>query len=101
MPTTTDEPWRRTDLRGLRAGAFRLPSQVDLASLRLPEPPEALLQPLAGEAHGGQIVLTANGARVELDRELARQGVIFTDLRRLRVNTQATGRIIGKSGAPR
>lgn len=81
MPTSTDEPWRRTDLRGLRAGAFRLPSQVDLAGLRLPEPPEALLQPLAGEAHGGQIVLTANGARLELDRELAQQGVIFTDLR--------------------
>jgi len=36
MPTTTDEPWRRTDLHGLRAGAFRLPSQVDLAALRLP-----------------------------------------------------------------
>jgi Fe-S cluster assembly protein SufD len=81
MPTTSDEPWRRTDIRGLRAGAMRLPGQVNLAALRLPPPPENLLKPLAGEAHGGQIVLTADGARVELDPELARQGVVFTDLR--------------------
>jgi Fe-S cluster assembly protein SufD len=80
IPTTSDEPWRRTDLRGLRAGSFRLPSQVDLEALHLPEPPDALLQPLAGEAHGGQIVLTAGGTRAELDPELAQQGVIFTDL---------------------
>jgi Fe-S cluster assembly protein SufD len=81
MPTTSDEPWRRTDIRGLRAGAMRLPGQVDLPALRLPAPPENLLRPLAGEAHGGQIVLTAEGARVELEPELAAKGVIFTDLR--------------------
>jgi Fe-S cluster assembly protein SufD len=81
MPTTSDEPWRRTDLRGLRAGAFRLPAEIDPTSLRLPKPPANLLRPLAGEKHGGQIVLTADGAEVELDADLARQGVIFTDLR--------------------
>lgn len=81
MPTTSDEPWRRTDIRGLRAGALRLPQQVDLPALHLPPAPQALLQPLAGEAHGGQIVLSASGARVELAPELARQGVVFTDLR--------------------
>lgn len=80
LPTTSDEPWRRTDLRGLRAGAFRLPAQVDLSGLRQSQPPEALLQPLAGEAHGGQIILTAQGVRVDLDDSLAKQGVIFTDL---------------------
>lgn len=81
MPTTNDEPWRRTDLRGMNSGVFRLPSQVDLERLRLPEPPENLLRPLAGEAHGGQIVITAHGARVELDDSLRQKGVIFTDLR--------------------
>lgn len=81
MPTTNDEPWRRTDIRSLRAGTLRLPWELDTAALNLPEPPEALLRPLAGEAHGGQIVMTAHGARVELDPELAAQGVIFSDLR--------------------
>ncbi len=81
MPTTSDEAWRRTDIRGMRAGAFRLPEQLDLRTLHLPEPPEDCLKPLAGEAHGGQLVLTADGARLDLDPELARQGVVFTDLR--------------------
>ena len=81
MPTTSDESWRRTDIRGMRAGAFRLPEQLDLRTLHLPEPPEDYLKPLAGEAHGGQLVLTADGARLDLDPELARQGVVFTDLR--------------------
>jgi Fe-S cluster assembly protein SufD len=81
MPTTNDEPWRRTDIRAMRSGHFLLPGQVDLKSLRLPEPPPALLKPLAGDAHGGQLVLTAEGARLQLNPELARQGVVFTDLR--------------------
>lgn len=81
MPTTSDEPWRRTDLRGMNSGMFRLPSQLDLERLHLPQPPENLLHPLAGEAHGGQIVITAQGARVELDDSLRQKGVIFTDLR--------------------
>jgi Fe-S cluster assembly protein SufD len=97
MPTTNDEPWRRTDIRGMRAGAFRLPSQVDLDALRLPSPPEALLRPLAGDAHGGQIVLTAEGARVELDPELAQQGVIFTDLRTAeRRHPELLARLLGQ-----
>jgi Fe-S cluster assembly protein SufD len=80
MPTSADEPWRRTDIRGLRAGTLRLPWELDVAALKLPAAPEALLRPLAGDAHGGQIVLTPQGARAELDPELARQGVVFTDL---------------------
>jgi Fe-S cluster assembly protein SufD len=101
MPTTSDEPWRRTDIRPMRAGAFRLPGQVDLQALRLPQPPDALLQPLAGEAHGGQIVLTAEGARVELDPELRRQGVVFTDLRTAeREHAGLLGELLGKVVRP-
>ncbi len=81
LPTTSDEAWRRTDIRGLRTDALRLPAQVDPLAQRLPEPPVSLLKPLAGENHGGQIVLTAYGASVDLDHEIARQGVVFTDLR--------------------
>lgn len=80
MPTVTDEPWRRTDIRGLRTGSYRLPAQLDAEALGVVEPPQELLQPLAGEAHGGQIVMTAGSVRSELDAELERQGVIFADL---------------------
>lgn len=81
MPTTKDEPWRRTDIHGLKAGQFRLPAQLEAVELqRLPAVPEYLLHPLADEAHGGQIMLTAQGAQVELSEDLQRQGVIFTDL---------------------
>lgn len=76
LPTTRDEPWRRTDIRGLELGAFRLPSEDTV----LPEAPDWLLQPLAGEQHGGQVVLFPNGSRIRLDESLAKKGVIFTDL---------------------
>lgn len=81
LPTTIDEPWRRTDLRSIPAGTFRLPAETDVAALRLPAPPEVLLKPLAGEEHGGQIVITADRVRTVLAPELREQGVVFTDLR--------------------
>jgi Fe-S cluster assembly protein SufD len=97
MPTAGDEAWRRTDIRGLRAGSFRLPVEVDLPGLRLPEPPASLLKPLAGEKHGGQIVLTAGGAQVDLDPELAAQGVVFTDLRTAeQQHPELLARLMGK-----
>jgi Fe-S cluster assembly protein SufD len=78
MPTTKDEPWRRTDLLSMPGGQFELPSSEVTANL--PPPPEALLQPLVGDQHGGQMILTAGGVQVYLDPELAAKGVIFTDL---------------------
>ncbi len=80
MPTTQDEPWRRTDLRGLEPGRFRLPDANEAQTY--PQPPDALLRPLAGDKHAGQIVLLPGGVSVqELDPALTAQGVIFTDLR--------------------
>jgi len=79
IPTILDEPWRRTDLRALPAGSFSLPDRETAA--RLPEPPGELLEPLVGEAHGGQIIMTPTGISVELSAELAEQGVVFTDLK--------------------
>jgi Fe-S cluster assembly protein SufD len=78
LPTNRDEPWRRTDLRGMRAGDFRLPAESDLANL--PEAPAALLAPLVGEQHGGQLVLKPGSVSLKLDPELEAQGVVFTDL---------------------
>jgi Fe-S cluster assembly protein SufD len=79
MPSTSDEPWRRTDLRGLDAHLFRLPEAGEYRNL--PSVPNYLLEPLAGDKYGGQIVMSPGGFKVSLIEELSAQGVIFTDLR--------------------
>lgn len=77
LPKTTEEPWRRTDIRKLDVESF----SVAKSAAGLPAVPEKLLEPLAGDAHGGQIVITADGVEVFLDEAIAAQGVIFTDLK--------------------
>jgi Fe-S cluster assembly protein SufD len=79
MPVTTDEAWRRTDLRMLPAPDFKIPQKGAFEDL--PVVPEYLLQPLTGEEHGGQITLLPGGSSVRLDPALVGKGVIFTDLR--------------------
>lgn len=79
LPTTAEEAWRRTDLRLLPTDSFRLPEDGLYKSL--PDVPGELLQPLAADAHGGQIVLLPGGSTVELAESLTRKSVIFTDLR--------------------
>jgi Fe-S cluster assembly protein SufD len=79
MPTLKDEAWRRTDLRGMPSDQFHLPkseAHLDLAPL-----PEDLMKPVADKEHGGQVILMPGGAQVNLSKDLADQGVIFTDLR--------------------
>lgn len=78
MPSTTDEPWRRTNLNGLHAGSFRMPSREDAA--RLPAPPQDLLRSVADSDYGGQIILTPAGSKIQLAPALAEKGVVFTDL---------------------
>jgi Fe-S cluster assembly protein SufD len=79
MPSTSDEPWRRTDLRGLDAHLFRLPEAGEYRNL--PSVPNYLLEPLAGDKYGGQIVMMPGGIKVNLNEELSAKGVIFTDLK--------------------
>ena len=79
MPTTSEEAWRRTDLRSFPAEVFQLPAEG--AFKDLPVVPEHLLKPLVADLHGGQIILTPGGVQVSLDEKLAGQGVIFTDLK--------------------
>jgi len=78
FPTPAEEAWRRTDLRTLPVGSFRLPEENESAGL--PSAPGELLAPLVGESHGGQILLTPGKAEISLDPALAAQGVIFADL---------------------
>jgi Fe-S cluster assembly protein SufD len=99
LPVLQDEAWRRTDLRGLDVGSFRLP--LDGADQDLPAIPERLMQPLAGSTHGGEIVLTAGGAQVELDAELMGKGVVFTDLATaLSKHPRLLEKILGKAVNP-
>jgi Fe-S cluster assembly protein SufD len=99
IPTPQEEAWRRTDLKGLQPGAYRLPAQ-DLY-LDLPPVPEALLEPLVGEAHAGQVLLLPGGAKTRLDPALAAKGVIFTDLRTAeREHAGILDRMIGRLVRP-
>ncbi len=79
LPKTTEEAWRRTDLRNLPVDSFVLPT--DGAHKNLPPVPADLLKPLVADQHGGQIVLTPGGVEIDLDESIAKQGVIFTDLK--------------------
>jgi Fe-S cluster assembly protein SufD len=94
LPTTSDEAWRRTDIRGLTGLPLvpaLLPEQNKfINSLQLKDGtvmseltrgiPDDLLTPLTGESHGGQMILTPGGVITSLDPALTAQGVIFTDL---------------------
>ncbi len=79
MPTTKDEAWRRTDIRKIPFDSFQLPADGafnDLAPI-----PEALLAPLFGDEHGGQISLLAGGAKSFISDALKEKGVVFTDFK--------------------
>ncbi len=75
-PTTKDEPWRRTDLRGLD-GSVQIP--VQNAFQDLPPVPAHLLHPLVGDQPGGQIVLLPGGMETQVEAADLPEGVIFTD----------------------
>ena len=77
IPTTREEAWRRTDLRGLSPSRYRLETPGKNGAL--PKPPRDLLRSLAGKSHGGQLVLTRHSVRTHLEEEYARQGVVFVD----------------------
>lgn len=79
MPKTTDEPWRRTNIRRLAADSFVAAHEADTGEF--PPVPAELLKPLVGQDHGGQITMTATSSEVQqISADLAKQGVIFTDL---------------------
>jgi Fe-S cluster assembly protein SufD len=95
IPTTKDEPWRRTDLRAMKVEEFNLFSsnnQFNLSAI-----PENLLTPVADGEHGGQIIIQGNATQNQLDAALISKGVIFTDLRNAEENyAQVVEKIIGK-----
>jgi Fe-S cluster assembly protein SufD len=99
LPKSTEEPWRRTDLRNLPVDSFALPNGN--LPRDLPPVPEALLKPLVADQHGGQIVLKPDGAEIDLDESIAKQGVIFTDLKTAQENhPEILARILGEVVKP-
>lgn len=78
LPTTRDEAWRRTDLKGLQAGLFHFPKDNQYQDLA--DVPADLLRPLTAEAHGGQVILQPGGVTVDTNEDLVEKGVVFTDL---------------------
>jgi Fe-S cluster assembly protein SufD len=84
MPTTEDEPWRRTDYRHIRwdeAGVIRPANGLGLDTI-----PEENRAPLIGDEQGG-LIAWVDGKLVhyELNPEEQRQGIIFMDLRQAAV----------------
>jgi Fe-S cluster assembly protein SufD len=83
MPTTSDEDWRRTDIRALEWERLQLPvdSGAEPAS-QLADLPEQLRLALdQGQDAAGRLALVNDQViYFELAEGLAEQGVIFTDM---------------------
>ena len=99
LPATSDEAWRRTDLRLFPAPDFKLPAHG--AHADLPPVPASLLKPLVGEQHGGQIALLAGGSQIFLEESLSKQGVVFTDFRNAeKTHPELLAKLIGQIVKP-
>ncbi len=83
MPTTSDEDWRRTDIRGLKWDQLKLFAESSVKPVsQLADLPDYLRTALdEGQEAAGRLALV-NGQAVyhELAEGLAKQGVIFTDM---------------------
>lgn len=79
QPTTSEEPWRRTDLRRFRPNTFA-PSTNGEAKLD-DEVPDYLAAQLTEDAAGGVLVqVDGDVQRFEVSDELTKKGVIFADM---------------------
>ncbi len=78
IPTTKEEPWRRTDIRGLKTSQFNLIGKNHQSNIN--DIPKNLLDPVADGDHGGQIILYGLNHVSHLDENLRNSGVIFCDL---------------------
>ncbi len=78
LPNVQIEAWRRTDIKPLKVDAFVLPGGKQTSGLT--PIPTNLLEPIADEAHGGEILISPEGSQIRTSPELTEKGVIFTDL---------------------
>lgn len=80
FPSSDDEAWRRTSLRDLRVGALELSNGKTAAGASSGSIPEKLLTSVPDSERRGRAVIQSSGVEVELDPDLADQGVIFSSL---------------------
>lgn len=78
LPNTQMEAWRRTDIRALAVDTFQLATTA--AERTLAPVSAALLEPIADDPHGGQVIIAPGKVQCSLLPELVKQGVVFTDL---------------------
>jgi Fe-S cluster assembly protein SufD len=88
-PTTTDEPWRRTDIKSLPLDEFGAASKPPAAAAALKSVPAAWKRALALEGHPGDKSDDISGALLSADgrvvgravaRSLKSSGVVFSDM---------------------
>ncbi|MDP3450829.1 MAG: Fe-S cluster assembly protein SufD [Anaerolineaceae bacterium] len=77
FPDDSQEAWKRTSIRGMRLGQLQLADSSIVDS----KIPVELTKPLTDDLHGGEILFNGSQVTLQLDEKLAKQGVIFTDLR--------------------
>ncbi|HLV43555.1 MAG TPA: Fe-S cluster assembly protein SufD [Aggregatilineales bacterium] len=78
LPTTQDEPWRRTDLRRFKLEQFGPSLNGSRAGV---EVPAYLGEQLTEDAAGGVLVeVDGVATKYELSEQLREQGVIYTDM---------------------
>jgi len=99
LPTMADEAWRRTDLRDLNIGNLRLPDAGAFKDLALV--PKDFENPLTADNPGGEVVLLPGGEKSYLSPDLAKKGVIFTDLKTAeRENPELVKKMTGQTVNP-
>ena len=95
LPNTSEEAWRRTDIRKLDLKALNLANDDSTEGEHII--PAELLRSLGADKPGGQVILSPSGSQIRLDTELAEQGVIFTDLATAAVkHPEVLEKILGK-----
>jgi Fe-S cluster assembly protein SufD len=83
LPTTSDEAWRRTDIRKIKWNKFHRAEASSVAKTdKLADLPQDMRDAIAEEYDAAGRMVIANGRVVyhELNPAVAAQGVIFTDL---------------------
>ncbi len=83
MPTTSDEDWRRTNLKKVKWSQFKLTSEPSIKAInQLTDLPEAVRDALDPDYEASGRMVVANNQIVyhELEATAAEKGVIFTDL---------------------
>ena len=81
LPTRTDEAWRRTDFGSLKLDEVEVVMSKADAEAALKGAPRSIREAITGKGASGAVV-SADGQIVasQLDKTLARRGVIFTDM---------------------